>query len=188
MAESIFQTLRDLAEREGRIVLASAHCPSSTSFTLFTHLILLTADGRLAFQGPCGNDEALAFFTGPGLGFTPPHKHFNPADFYLALVSAAPGADPAEETARMDTLSEAFQASDMRLREPLPADNRCAVGMSCGSNQSIDWDPILIPNLGSSPPQPQGTGASSRCAASRLRLGRSSASTSGAAACNYHGE
>ncbi len=124
MAESIFTTLHDLATQRGHLVMASAHCPSSTTFNLFTHLLLLTADGRLAYHGPCASDEALAFFTGPGLDFSLPTKHFNPADFYLSLVSAAPGADAGAEAARMDRLSAAFQASGMRVAAPLPADNR----------------------------------------------------------------
>jgi hypothetical protein len=131
MAESIFQTLHDLATKEGRLVMASAHCPSSATFNLFTHLLLLTADGRLAYHGPCANDEALSYFTGPGLEFSLPQKHFNPADFCLSLVSAAPGADPVAEAARMERLSEAFQASSMRLPEPLPTDNRCVAMPAC---------------------------------------------------------
>lgn len=51
MSESIFASLKDLADN-GRIVMASVHCPSSEACTLFTHLLLLTCDGRLAYHGP----------------------------------------------------------------------------------------------------------------------------------------
>lgn len=59
MAESVFQTLKDLTNthNQSRIVLATVHCPSSKTYHLFSRLLLLTADGRLAYQGPA--DDAL---------------------------------------------------------------------------------------------------------------------------------
>lgn len=49
MANQIVSTLRSLADT-GRIVLASIHQPSSKTFQLFTHVILL-ASGRLVYSG-----------------------------------------------------------------------------------------------------------------------------------------
>ena len=125
MAESIFQTLKDLTTQGRRIVMASVHCPSSKTCHLFTHLVLLTSGGRVAYNGPCDQDQALEYFA--GLKYAYP-KNYNPGDFYLSLISAAPGVDPEEERLRMDQLSAAFQASEMRLREPLPTDNKCVSG------------------------------------------------------------
>lgn len=53
------------------------------------------------------------------------HRHicperFNPADFYLKLVSFTPGGVPEEEAARMDRLATAFQASEFVVADPLP--------------------------------------------------------------------
>ena len=68
MAESIFQTLHDLATKEGRLVMASAHCPSSTTFNLFTHLLLLTA-----VRAP---DCTAAVHCVLGFKFTPPPNKY----------------------------------------------------------------------------------------------------------------
>lgn len=51
MAQTVFQSLKELAtgaegKGEGRIVLATVHCPSSKTYHLFSRLLLLTADGR----------------------------------------------------------------------------------------------------------------------------------------------
>jgi hypothetical protein len=43
MSESVFQTLKDLSLQQGKIVLATVHCPSSKTFHLFSRLLLLTA-------------------------------------------------------------------------------------------------------------------------------------------------
>ena len=118
MSESIFMTLKDLTQK-GRIVMASVHCPSSEMAQQFTHVILLSCDGRLAYHGR--QDKALTYFS--GLGYNCPAA-YNPADFYLKLISAAPGADVAVESARMDKLVEAFKASDMVRKNPLPSDQQ----------------------------------------------------------------
>ncbi len=39
--------------------MASVHCPSSKTYHLFTHLLLLTCDGRMAYSGPA--QEALDY-------------------------------------------------------------------------------------------------------------------------------
>lgn len=118
MSESIFQSLKDLADG-GRIVLASVHCPSSEACQLFSHLMLLTYDGRVAYHGPTlqgiGYFSALKYFC---------PEHYNPADFYLKLISFTPGAEAEGEVQRMDLLNDAFQKSDMRLMKPLPTDNK----------------------------------------------------------------
>lgn len=50
MAESVVASLRELANR-GVVVMASIHSPNSEMVNLFTHMVLLTGDGRLAFHG-----------------------------------------------------------------------------------------------------------------------------------------
>lgn len=118
MSESIFESLKDLAGG-GRIVMASVHCPSSEACQLFSHLMLLTYDGRVAYHGPTlqgiGHFSALKYFC---------PEHYNPADFYLKLISFTPGAEAEGEVRRMDLLNDAFQKSDMRLMKPLPTDNK----------------------------------------------------------------
>ncbi|TFJ86806.1 hypothetical protein NSK_001894 [Nannochloropsis salina CCMP1776] len=116
MSESIFGTLKDLTQ-SGRIVVASVHCPSSEMCQQFTHVLLLTFDGRLAYHGR--QDAAIRYFS--SLSYQCP-ENYNPSDFYLKLISATPGADSAEEKARMNKLVAAYNASDMVRKTPLAPD------------------------------------------------------------------
>jgi hypothetical protein len=52
-------------------------------------------------------------------------EHYNPADFYLKLVSFAPHGVPAQEAARMDGLATAYRGSDMAVADPIPPDETC---------------------------------------------------------------
>lgn len=83
MGELICLLLQKLAARPPkRIIITAIHAPSSRLFMLFTHVTLLTSNGRLAYWGP--REEMTAFFE--HLGFDCP-AHFNPADFALELAS-----------------------------------------------------------------------------------------------------
>lgn len=75
MSESIFATMKDLTY-QGRVVVASVHCPSSETVHSFSHLILLTCDGRLAYHGP--GDKALAHFARLGCGHSPTKPVLSP--------------------------------------------------------------------------------------------------------------
>lgn len=83
----------------------------------FTHVLLLTFDGRLAYHGR--QDAAIRYFS--SLSYQCP-ENYNPSDFYLKLISATPGADSAEEKARMNKLVAAYNASDMVRKTPLAPD------------------------------------------------------------------
>lgn len=63
MSESIFATMKDLTQK-GRIVMASVHTPSSEMCQQFTHVLLLTYDGRLAYHGR--QDQAIKYFQNLG--------------------------------------------------------------------------------------------------------------------------
>ena len=63
MSESIFATMKDLTYK-GRIVMASVHTPSSEMCQQFTHVLLLTYDGRLAYHGR--QDQAIKYFQNLG--------------------------------------------------------------------------------------------------------------------------
>lgn len=89
MAEAIVALLRRLAGSRGLMVLATIHSPSSQLFAYFSHLLLLTADGRLAFHGAV--PDALAHFAALGL---PLPEAYNPADHFIKLVVRTPPKDP----------------------------------------------------------------------------------------------
>ena len=85
MAETVGYVLRSLSLSPGgvrRTVIASVHAPSSALYSLFTHVLVLSHAGRLAYFGPT---KQLVSFLG-GLGFHCP-VNFNVADFVLSLVS-----------------------------------------------------------------------------------------------------
>ena len=58
------------------------HTPPVRCFELFTHLVLLTSDGEMAYYGP--SSKLLTYFE--SLGASCP-EHFNVADFALEQVS-----------------------------------------------------------------------------------------------------
>ena len=77
--------LRRLAGSRGLMVLATIHSPSSQLFAYFSHLLLLTADGRLAFHGTV--PDALAHVAALG---RPLPEAYNPADHFIKLVVRTP--------------------------------------------------------------------------------------------------
>jgi hypothetical protein len=53
MGEMVCLLLQQLAcSAPKRIVMAAVHSPSSKMFTMFTHLLILTSHGQLAYMGP----------------------------------------------------------------------------------------------------------------------------------------
>lgn len=42
------------ASGRGTLVVSSLHCPAASWSVYFSHMLLLTADGRMAYQGPYG--------------------------------------------------------------------------------------------------------------------------------------
>ena len=145
MSESIFQTLKDLTVQGRRIVMASVHCPSSKTYHLFSTLILLTCDGRLAYNGPAST--ALAYFQGT-LGLKCPAM-YNPGDLVLELVSASPEVDVNEELRRMNEIHEAYIQSSMFISQPLPPDSEHKVYHNVHGLSASSWTLFKL-NLGRS--------------------------------------
>jgi len=117
MAESVVQSLRQVADR-GAIVISSIHSPTSVMVKIFTHILLLTCDGRLAFHGRFS--EAAQHFS--RLGFAVP-KTYNPSEFFLKTVSLLPSLTAEENTKRMEYLVDGFNKSDHALANPPPVTN-----------------------------------------------------------------
>eukprot|EP00179_Madagascaria_erythrocladioides_P008346 CAMPEP_0198309828 /NCGR_PEP_ID=MMETSP1450-20131203/2080_1 /TAXON_ID=753684 ORGANISM="Madagascaria erythrocladiodes, Strain CCMP3234" /NCGR_SAMPLE_ID=MMETSP1450 /ASSEMBLY_ACC=CAM_ASM_001115 /LENGTH=853 /DNA_ID=CAMNT_0044012607 /DNA_START=34 /DNA_END=2591 /DNA_ORIENTATION=+ len=105
-ALAVVQTLRMLA-RSGRTVIATIHQPRSGIFELFDDLLLL-ADGRVAYAGPC--DRAVAYFA--KLGHECP-QYTNPADYFLDITSVDRRGAEVERTstARRDAIVAAYDES-----------------------------------------------------------------------------
>jgi len=115
MAENIIVLLRHLALTRNILVLATIHGPSSQIFSHFSHLLLLTNDGRLAFHGSVS--DALVHVS-EGLGRPLPDA-YNPADHFVRLVVSKPGGGiraMEERRKENDWLVEAFEASRRKGR------------------------------------------------------------------------
>eukprot|EP01039_Chlorochromonas_danica_P007161 gene7161-7918_t len=79
-ALSVMETMKKMAANN-RIVVSVIHQPRSSIFAMFDRLLLLS-DGKLMFFGQV--DQALTYFR--NLGYDCP-QHFNPADYYLDILS-----------------------------------------------------------------------------------------------------
>jgi hypothetical protein len=98
----------------GTLVVASLHCPSSLLTRHFTHLLLLTCDGQLAYHGPFASavglfKDALSLPIPPG---------FSDVEFLLDMVSPRAGEKAQDTKRRMHDVLTAFQASALPLHDP----------------------------------------------------------------------
>eukprot|EP00382_Lankesteria_abbotti_P000731 CAMPEP_0113844250 /NCGR_PEP_ID=MMETSP0372-20130328/143_1 /TAXON_ID=340204 /ORGANISM="Lankesteria abbotti" /LENGTH=622 /DNA_ID=CAMNT_0000813253 /DNA_START=125 /DNA_END=1990 /DNA_ORIENTATION=+ /assembly_acc=CAM_ASM_000359 len=84
LAYDILKVLVDLAN-VGRTVICTVHQPRSQVFGFFDRLLLLSK-GSVVFHG--ASADALPFFA--SLGYNCP-SHFNPADFFLDVLSSKKG-------------------------------------------------------------------------------------------------
>lgn len=98
-ALNVISTLRRLASN-GRTIISTIHQPRSSIFALFDRLLVLS-EGRSMYFGPAA--DAVAYFS--AIDFHSPPA-FNPADFFLDLVSVDPRSAAYEENtkARIDYL------------------------------------------------------------------------------------
>lgn len=112
-ALNVMTSLRHLAVN-GRTIVSTIHQPRSSIFALFDQLCLLS-EGRVMYFGPA--KDAVPYFA--GLNFQSPAQ-FNPADFFLDLLSVDPrSADRELNTqARVEYLGNKFEAQS----EPLMVD------------------------------------------------------------------
>lgn len=103
----VMNYLRGVAKRNGLIVIASIHQPSTATFNLFDKLLLLS-QGKTHFFG--GVTEVEQYYT--GIGYALP-MHVNPAEYLLELVNVdfARGRGGAEE--RLIQLQRAWEESGM---------------------------------------------------------------------------
>ena len=89
-AHEVVSSLRRLAHRRGKTIIATVHQPAIETFQLFDNAIVLAKGGRLAYFGPV---SYLAEYCGAILR-SPVPQYVNPADHILRLVS--PRGDPQE--------------------------------------------------------------------------------------------
>jgi ATP-binding cassette, subfamily G (WHITE), eye pigment precursor transporter len=92
-AHAIMMTMKSLAS-SGRIVVSVIHQPRSSIFALID-LLLLLSEGRTMYFGPAR--KSVSYFS--SLGYPCP-KHYNPADFFLDIISFNARTEADEERTR----------------------------------------------------------------------------------------
>ena len=113
-ALNVMTTLKDLAVRKGRTVVASVPQPRSSIFALVDHLVLLSG-GRAMYQGD-GHKACSAHFAALG---EPVPKDFNPADHFLDVISID-YRSPEQTVATKARIERIAKACDVKLH-PLVA-------------------------------------------------------------------
>lgn len=79
-AQAVMESMKAMTEH-GRLVITVIHQPRSSIFEMFDKLLLLS-EGRVVYMGDAG--DAAKYFG--KVGFPPP-KFFNPADYFLDILS-----------------------------------------------------------------------------------------------------
>lgn len=92
-ALSVMDTMKELAQ-QGKIVVAVIHQPRSSIFELFDKIMLLS-EGKLIYSGPA--NEAINYFK--HIGYACP-LHFNPADYFLDILSIEMKSSEMEKQSR----------------------------------------------------------------------------------------
>lgn len=133
-ALNVMTSLRHLASN-GRTIVSTIHQPRSSIFALFDQLCLLS-EGRVMYFGPA--KDAVPYFA--GLSFQSPAQ-FNPADFFLDLLSVDPRSADRElnTTARVGFLGSKFAAQQEPLMIESPdADVEAGSGVPAGTEHNND--------------------------------------------------
>jgi ABC-type multidrug transport system ATPase subunit len=114
-AFAVIESMKALATRN-KIVVAVIHQPRSSIFGLFDLLLLLSA-GKIMYFGPAA--QAVQYFATMGY---PCPEHFNPADFFLDLLSVnvKSAALEKESSHRIDALGRAW-ADPQNAAKPAPS-------------------------------------------------------------------
>lgn len=109
-ALNVMTSLRQLASN-GRTIVSTIHQPRSSIFALFDQLCLLS-EGRVMYFGPA--KDAVPYFA--ALSFKSPAQ-FNPADFFLDLLSVDPRSEEREANtkARIHYLGDKFESQSAPL-------------------------------------------------------------------------
>ena len=108
-ALKVIQMVNSLCAVRGCTIVISIHQPRSSIYSLFDQLLLL-AKGMTIFHG----DATAAVARFGTLGFECP-KHFNPADFFIDLVSVdtQAGKSGDADVARIEELASAAESAQL---------------------------------------------------------------------------
>jgi ABC-type multidrug transport system ATPase subunit len=118
-AQAVMESMKSMASN-GRCVISVIHQPRSSIFDMFDQLLLLS-EGHCIYLGPA--KEAAAYFASAGHSM---HRFFNPADFFLDILSPDTRSKELEESsssriehlaARWDEKTKVTDYKSQRLGE-----------------------------------------------------------------------
>ena len=106
-AFSVIETVKNLAFKKHATVMATIHQPSTETFELFTHVLIL-AKGETVFFGR--REDAIGHFESIG---NPIPLHSNPSDYFLRITNMdfLQGAEQLEGQRMVSHLIEAYKSS-----------------------------------------------------------------------------
>jgi ABC-type multidrug transport system ATPase subunit len=104
-AFSVIESVKQLAIQYNSTILATIHQPSSETFNLFTH-VLIMSQGSTVYFGP--REEAIAHFSSIG---RPLPTHANPSDVYLQMTNVDFLEDKEQGRKEVEGLVNAYKTS-----------------------------------------------------------------------------
>lgn len=123
----VISYLKTIAKNNNLIVIASIHQPSTTTFTLFDKLCLLSK-GKTCYFGELG--KAHAYFS--SIGYEMPGE-INPAEFYLDLINTDLAKEGDETYQRLDKIVKAWEDSSERQELARHLEQKESAGPGSGS-------------------------------------------------------
>jgi ABC-type multidrug transport system ATPase subunit len=135
-SREVMSYISGLAKELNLLVIISIHQPSTATFELMNHVMLLSA-GKTCFFGP--RQEILPYFASIGHQVPP---HTNPAEFLLDLVNVDFAKDKTLAQQHLDHIHENWAQSSQstHLRSSIS-------GLATGSTKLGSTDASLTPNL-----------------------------------------
>lgn len=106
-ANSVITSVRRLAENQKATVIATIHQPSTETFELFSHVLIL-GQGQTVYYGP--RDQAIEYFA--SIGHEIPVRS-NPSDVYLQLTNTDFDMEKTQGKERVAGLAEKFKNSEL---------------------------------------------------------------------------
>lgn len=134
-ALNVMTALRHLASH-GRTIVSTIHQPRSSIYALFDQLCLLS-EGRVMYFGPAR--DAVPYFA--ALSFRSPAQ-FNPADFFLDLLSVDPRSPEREANtkARVEYLGDKFEAQS----EPLAIEGGADDDVEAAGGEEVEGKEVEL--------------------------------------------
>uniref|UniRef100_A0A336KXP5 CSON001284 protein n=1 Tax=Culicoides sonorensis TaxID=179676 RepID=A0A336KXP5_CULSO len=124
-AISVIQSLRDLIGLDNsknfnnKAVVCSVHQPSSFLFHLFTHLILMSTNGKIVFQGKI--QDAVRIFENAGL---PCPMLYNPAEFYVKALCEIKNEEKLQRVSRLSREETEFKIQSYDIQTHFHKESR----------------------------------------------------------------